>query len=123
MGDGVIEKKGEERKAKRDGLRRQLPSNIFVQFLAGPSDLRESYFGWLLQGFAWITLVVGPVLLLLLTQIRFLPFHNPFVVWTQRAALVVDLLLIWWLWGRVLPGATSRARSESGFIGSGRLPG
>jgi hypothetical protein len=25
----------------REGLRRQLPSNIFVQFLAGPSDIRN----------------------------------------------------------------------------------
>jgi hypothetical protein len=25
----------------REGLRRQLPSNIFVQFLAGPGDIRK----------------------------------------------------------------------------------
>jgi hypothetical protein len=32
---------GKEVDATRLGLRRQLPSNIFVQFLAGPSDIRE----------------------------------------------------------------------------------
>jgi hypothetical protein len=60
----------------RAELRRQLPSNIFVQFLAGPRDIRESPFGWLLQAIAWVTLAVGPILLLLLMQIQFLPFHN-----------------------------------------------
>ena len=72
------------RKATRDKLRRQLPSNIFIQFLAGPSDLRESAFGWLLRGIAWITLVVAPVLLLLIMQIQFLPYHSGLVTWTQR---------------------------------------
>jgi uncharacterized protein YjbI with pentapeptide repeats len=93
-----------DRKAKRDGLRRQLPGNIFIQFLAGPSDVRESSIDWLLHAIAWITLVIGPVLLLLLVQIRFLPFHSSLVVWTQRAALALDIVLIWWLWGRVLSG-------------------
>jgi hypothetical protein len=47
-----------------DATRRQLPSNIFVQFLAGPSDIREGGLGWLLKAVAWISLVIGPVLLL-----------------------------------------------------------
>src|SRR5208282_3580095 len=41
-------------------LRRQLPSNIFIQFLAGPADVRESAFGRLLRAIAWTTLVVAP---------------------------------------------------------------
>ncbi|HKN30869.1 MAG TPA: hypothetical protein VJY34_24550, partial [Roseiarcus sp.] len=76
IGDGSI----------RDGLRRQLPSNIFVQFLAGPTDVRESPFGLLLRAIAWVTLVVAPVLLLLLMQIQFLPFHSSFITWAQRIA-------------------------------------
>ena len=32
----------------------QLPSNIFVQFLAGPPEMREGPFGWLLRAIAWI---------------------------------------------------------------------
>ena len=66
---------GKEADATRLGLRRQLPSNIFVQFLAGPSDIREGGLGWLLKAVAWISLVIGPVLLLLLLQIQFLPYH------------------------------------------------
>ena len=43
---------GDENAAVRDSLRRQLPSNIFIQFLAGPRDVRESAFGWLLRAIA-----------------------------------------------------------------------
>ena len=40
---------------------RQLPSNIFIQFLAGPPDMRASLFGSLLRAIAWMTLVIAPV--------------------------------------------------------------
>src|SRR5262249_43419331 len=52
----------------------------------------------------WITLVIAPVLLLLLVQVQFLPFHSSFVTWTQRIVLLVDLVLLGWLWRRVLSG-------------------
>jgi hypothetical protein len=39
--------------AIRAALRRQLPSNIFVQFLAGPSDVRDSAFGYLSDTLLW----------------------------------------------------------------------
>jgi len=86
----------------RLGLRRQLPSNIFVQFLAGPSDIREGGLGWLLQAVAWVSLVIGPVLLLLLLQIQFLPYHLEWVTWIQRFAVLADLTLLWFLWPAVL---------------------
>ena len=41
----------------REGLRRQLPINLFVQFLAGPEDIREGPFSILLWATAWTTLV------------------------------------------------------------------
>jgi uncharacterized protein YjbI with pentapeptide repeats len=103
------------RAAIRAGLRRQLPSNIFVQFLAGPRDIRESSFGWFLQGIAWFTLGVAPLLLLLLFQIQFLPFHNSLVTWTQRAALLADLILLWWLWRRILSGRWDYTRRPRGL--------
>ena len=90
--------------AIRNGLRRQLPSNVFVQFLAGAPETRGGPFGWILRAIGWTTLVIGPVLLLLLIQIQFLPFHNSFITWTHRLSLLADLLLIWWLWRRILSG-------------------
>lgn len=93
---------GTEAEETRLGLRRQLPSNVFVQFLAGPSDIREGGLGWLLKAVAWISLVIGPVLLLLLIQIQFLPYHLEWVTWVQRFAVLADLTLLWFLWPAVL---------------------
>jgi uncharacterized protein YjbI with pentapeptide repeats len=88
----------------RDGLRRQLPSNIFVQFLAGPRDIRDGGLGWLLKAIAWISLVIGPVLLLLLLQAQFLPYHLELVTWLQRFVVFADVILLWLLWPAVLNG-------------------
>ncbi len=110
------------RAAIRAGLQRQLPSNIFVQFLAGPPDIRASLFGWMLRGIAWSTLVIAPILLLLMMQIQFLPFHSSFITWTHRLALLADLGLLWWLWREILSGraADGRRRPASwGWTGLG----
>jgi len=88
----------------REGLRRQLPSNIFVQFLAGPGDIRKGGLGLILKAIAWTSLVIGPVLLLLLIQAQFLPYHLEWVTWVQRVAIVVDVILLWLLWPAVLNG-------------------
>ena len=99
-----------ESAAIRVGLQWQLPSNIFVQFLAGPPDTREGLFGSLLRGIAWSTLVVAPVLLLLLLQIQFLPFHSSLITWTHRIALLADMVLLWWLWRKILSGRAADLR-------------
>ena len=52
----------------RDKLRRHLPSNIFVQNLAGPPELRTGIFGSILKLIAVTTLVIFPILVLLLLQ-------------------------------------------------------
>ena len=101
-----------EDKETRDGLRRQLPSNVFVQFLAGAPETRSGLFGWALRAIGWATLVVGPVLLLLLIQIQFLPYHNSFVTWSQRFALLAYLFIVWWLWGRILSGRETPERKR-----------
>jgi hypothetical protein len=90
----------------RQGLRRQLPSNIFVQFLAGPKEIREGRLGLLLKAIAWISLVIGPVLLLLLIQAQFLPYHLEWVTWLHRFAILIDVILLWLLWPAVLNGSS-----------------
>jgi hypothetical protein len=57
----------------RTRLRRQLPINIFVQFLAGPREARQFPIGFLLRLIAWITLMVGPVALLVFFELQFRP--------------------------------------------------
>ena len=110
----LSEEESKKRKSIRDGLRRQLPSNIFIQFLVGPGDLRGGSFGWLLRAIAWVTLVIAPVLLLLLTQVQFLPFHSGFISWTHRIVLLLDLGLIWWLWRTILSARDEDYHRRSG---------
>jgi uncharacterized protein YjbI with pentapeptide repeats len=105
----------------RAGHRRQFPSNIFVQFLARPADVREGAFGWVLQAIVWLPLVVAPVLLLSLFQIQFLPYHNSSVTWTHRIVLLLDMALPWWLWPKILSehAVGERRTSRAGLaIGS-----
>jgi hypothetical protein len=110
----------------REGLRRQLPSNIFVQFLAGPSDIRKGGLGLILKAIAWVSLVIGPVLLLLLIQAQFLPYHLEWVTWVQRFSVLADVILLWFLWPAVLNGRSKLMwRLEGrgkGWLGALALP-
>ncbi len=81
----------------RDNLRRLLPSNIFVQILAGPPELRHGIFGFMLKLIALTTLVAFPVMVLLLLQIQFLPFHDVDITRAQRGALFLDIVVLWLL--------------------------
>ena len=92
---------GEIGRRRRAQLRRQLPSNIFVQSLAGPRDVREGPIGFLLRLVIRISLVAGPIALLVLFQLQFLPYHSEWITNWQRIAVVIDLTLLWILWPRV----------------------
>src|SRR3954464_6596115 len=85
----------------RTRLRRQLPSNIFVQLLAGPRDDRNGIIGLMLWLIAMITLVIGPICLLVFFELQFLPYHHTGITGWQRVAVGVDLLLIWLFWPRI----------------------
>jgi uncharacterized protein YjbI with pentapeptide repeats len=91
----------------RARLRRQLPSNIFVQFLAGPPEVRNGMMGAMLQMIGQISLLVGPLGLLTLFVLQFLAYHHETILWWQRIAVVLDLALLWMLWPSVARGETS----------------
>jgi hypothetical protein len=103
--DGQIA--GEVNKAVRTRLRRQLPSNIFVQFLAGPDEVRSGVLGFLLQLIAWISLVIGPVALLVFFELQFLPYHDWAITWWHRIAVLADIALLWMLWPSISRGETA----------------
>jgi hypothetical protein len=96
----------------RARLRRQLPSNIFVQSLAGPREVRTGIIGFLLQLIIQISLVAGPIALLILFQLQFLPYHGEWITWWQRIAVVIDLVLLWILWPRIVREETAGLRSS-----------
>ena len=91
----------------RARLRRQLPSNIFVQMLGGPREVRRGIIGFLLRQVAQISLVAGPIALLVLFHLQFLPYHDPWIAWWQRLAVVIDLVLLWLLWPPIARGETT----------------
>jgi uncharacterized protein YjbI with pentapeptide repeats len=111
--DGLSEIEVERRKDIRTRLRRQLPSNIFIYFLVGPKDLREKAFGRALRAIAWVSLVVAPVLMLLLVQLQFLPYHYGPITWSHRGALLADLILVYWLWCKILSRPEAEPPNES----------
>jgi uncharacterized protein YjbI with pentapeptide repeats len=86
----------------RTQLRGQLPSNIFIQFLAGPHDVREGIVGIMLKIIAHISLVYGPIVLLLFFLLCFLPYHSEFITNWQRLLIALDIALVWLLWPRIL---------------------
>lgn len=90
----------------RARLRRQLPSNIFVQFIAGPREVREGMVGFLLRQVAQISLVAGPIALLILFQLQFLPYQSEWITSWQRIAVVIDMALLWFLWPPISRGQT-----------------
>jgi hypothetical protein len=92
----------------RARLRRQLPSNIFVQSLAGPREVRTGITGFLLRLIVQISLVAGPIALLVLFQLQFLPYHNEWITSWQRIAVLIDLILLWVLWPPIARGETAR---------------
>jgi uncharacterized protein YjbI with pentapeptide repeats len=108
----------------RDNLRRLLPSNIFVQILAGPPELRAGVFGFILKLITLSTVVLLPVSLLLLFQIQFLPYHNLAITLAHRAALFLDILILWVLRPPLLIGRARRwsfHERESGEAGKRKL--
>ncbi len=88
----------------RTSVRRQLPSNIFVQALAGPREIRDGIVGKLLWTIAAISLVAGPIFLLLFFQLKFLPFHDESITWWQRVVAIADIGLLWTFWPGIITG-------------------
>jgi hypothetical protein len=76
-------------------------------FLPGRARSRTGLNGAMLRLIALVSLVIGPLALLVLLQIQFLPYHHEAVTWWQRIAVVADLALLWALWPSVARGETA----------------
>ena len=69
--------------------------------MAGPIDIRDGLIGLMLWLIALISLVIGPVCLLLLFQLQFLPYHDVAITCWQRVAVLIDIIGIWLFWPRI----------------------
>jgi uncharacterized protein YjbI with pentapeptide repeats len=99
-----------ERAAQRDNLtpaddaslRQRLANTLFAQIFAGSPRERGGWFGWLLKAMAWITLVAAPILILVVFQFAFLPYHSHIATWTHRLLIGAELIVAFALWPLVL---------------------
>ncbi len=70
----------------------------------------------MLKLIALTTLVVSPILLLLLLQIQFLPFHDVTITWAQRIALILDIMVLWLLRPPILANLDVESPQRAKFI-------
>lgn len=60
------------------------------------------HYGWpirlVLGLIVWATIVLLPLIILLWAQNAFLPFHSFLITDSQRAALLADILVLWFFW-------------------------
>ncbi|HUB64027.1 MAG TPA: hypothetical protein VL996_06190, partial [Methylocella sp.] len=92
----------------RENFRMRIENTLFVQLLVGGRLEREGINAKLLSLMALITLAAAPVALLLLIQIKFLPYHSEWITWLHRGLLAIDLALVWTLWPGYRSGWGSR---------------
>jgi uncharacterized protein YjbI with pentapeptide repeats len=68
----------------------------FTHFIAGRSSVW--LIRWMLSLAVGLTVIALPLFILLAAQVRFLPFHDEVITWSQRVAVWMDLLLLITLW-------------------------
>ena len=68
----------------------------FTHLIAGRSGVW--LIRWLLSLVVGITVIALPLLMLLAAQIRFLPFHDEAITWSQRLAVWIDAAMLITLW-------------------------
>jgi hypothetical protein len=68
----------------------------FTHLIAGRTEVLM--IRWLLSLVVGITVIALPLFILLAAQIRFLPFHDEAITWSQRLAVWVDAAMLLALW-------------------------
>jgi hypothetical protein len=82
----------------RARIRQRLANTLFAQIFAGSPREREGLLGALLRLMARATLVIGPVIVLLIFQLAFLPYQDRVVTLAHRFLILADLGMILLLW-------------------------
>ena len=86
-------------------IRQRLANTLFAQIFAGSPRERQGPIGLLLRLMAWITLAIAPVLVLLVFQFKFLPYHSHVVTWSHRLLVLIELATVFLLWPMALDAA------------------
>jgi uncharacterized protein YjbI with pentapeptide repeats len=81
-----------------EAFRMRIENTLFAQLLAGGRLEREGFNAKFLSLMALITLALAPVALMLMLEIKFLPYHSEWITWLHRFLLLADIALVWTLW-------------------------
>ncbi len=84
--------------SERERYRMRGENALFLQLLIGAKTERTGFNGMLLAAIALITLAIAPVIVLVLMQMMFLPYHSLEITWWHRAMVIMDFLLVTTLW-------------------------
>src|SRR5215204_2703720 len=83
-------------------IRQRLSNTLFAQLFSGSPRERTGVLGWILRTMTWISLAIAPVFVLVLFEMKFLPFHSPLMTWSHRLFLTLDIVAILMLWTMAL---------------------
>jgi uncharacterized protein YjbI with pentapeptide repeats/MFS family permease len=84
--------------ADNSRVRQRLANTLLAQIFAGSPREREGFVGSLLRAIVWITLAIGPILIILTFQFSFLPYHSHIATWTHRLLIVFELAAFFLIW-------------------------
>jgi uncharacterized protein YjbI with pentapeptide repeats len=80
----------------RESMQTRLFPFPFVHWISA------DHHGWLTRSLlvtlVWVLIIMLPPAVLVLLQLGFLPFHDPDILFWQRAAVGIDLALLWFFW-------------------------
>ena len=83
---------------KQEHYRARVENALFLQLLVGMRNERAGFNGWMLAVIGLFTVVLAPVLILVLMQMMFLPYHSLGITWLHRGMVAVDVTLIIFGW-------------------------
>jgi uncharacterized protein YjbI with pentapeptide repeats len=99
----------------RENFRMRIENTLFVQLLVGGRLERVGINAKLLSLMALITLALAPVALMLMFEVKFLPYHSEAITWLHRGMLALDLALVWTLWPGYRSGWGVRLRPKKSW--------
>ncbi len=91
----------------------QLDKFLFTQLLIGKLD--DLFVRQFVRMMVWLSIIVGPILLLLAFQVRFLSYHSAPITFVHRVVLVVDIVLLFLMWPKISHGSTRPASTRRGM--------
>ena len=68
----------------------------------------------------FVSLVVFPLIVLIVTQIAFLPYQSELTTWIHRIVILIDVFLLWYFWHHIFgshEGKTIWINSIAGLLG------